>query len=102
MMCFLNIYLVFSLIVFLQITKEYIDSYSHLFVVLCFVIILISVNHYSDVIEGILFNIEQYQGYSSFIEWIKNDYNKSRTKRTIDSVIKYFLLSLQNTHGYKT
>lgn len=105
-MCVLNIYLVVSLSVFLQITKDYIDSYSHLFVVICFVAILIFVNHYSDAIERFIVKLEQNPSVSLSVcgiaYWIKQDYNKSKTKRTIDYIIKYFLFTLQNTDGYKT
>ncbi len=117
-MCVLNIYLVVSLIVFLQITKDYIDSHSHLFVVLCFVAILIFVNHYSDAIECFIVNLEQqphaawsdtymlgmlqYCSICGIANWIKRDYSKSKTKRTIDYIIKYFLFTLQNTDGYQT
>ena len=118
-MCVLNIYLVVSLIVFLQITKDYIDSHSHLFVVLCFVAILIFVNHYSDAIECFIVKLEQ-QPYDDawsdkcmlsmlqccsicgIADWIKQDYSKSKTKRTIDYIIKYFLFTLQNTDGCQT
>lgn len=117
-MCVLNIYLVVSLTLFLRITKDYIDSHSHLFVVCCFVAILVFVNHYSDAIECFIVRIEnqphdalrdkcmlsiwQYCSICGIANWIKKDYSKSKTKRTIDYIIKYFLFTLQNTDGHKT
>lgn len=111
-MIFLNIYLLCSLVVFLRLTKEYIDSYSHLVVVLGVVIIFILINHFSDILEIALQDFDLVdtisQKYLSaqyllgLIEWIKQDYYRSKTKQSIDMVIKYFLFVIQNIHGYKT
>ncbi len=106
-MYILNIYLVASLVIFLQTTKEYIDAYSHLFVVLSFVVLLVLTNHYSEVIETFVVSEMTTEKpnrllFANLLEWMKNDYRRSKTKRTIDYVIKYFLLRLQNTDGDKT
>lgn len=105
-MFFLNVYLLLSLVVFLQLTKEYIDPHSHLFVVICFVLLLVMVNHFSDHIEKFVSTVDQHQGQVwcilSFVNWIKRDYKKSKTKRAIECIIKYFLFTLQNTDGHKT
>lgn len=104
-MYILSIYLVTSLVIFLHTTKEYIDAYSHLFVVLSFVVLLILVNHFSDVIESFIemetSHKNAFSCLSSLLEWMKKDYRRSKTKRTINYVIKYFLRRLQNIDGDK-
>jgi hypothetical protein len=106
-MFLLNSYLLCSLIVFLRLTKEYIEPCSHLCIVLSFIIIFILINSFSDVIEV---NIQQYDVFClpstkhlfGIVEWIRQDYSRSKTKQSIDTTIKYFLFVIQNIYGYKT
>ena len=101
-----------SLIVFLHFTKTYIDSYDHLFVVMTFVVLLIVVNHFTEVVECFVNRIDNVifvnecsvngNGCSKVLNWIINDYQRSKTKRVIDRFTKYFLSTIQNIDGDKT